>query len=113
MTAQLSYDWPKREGQTVNTLCHAWAAKAATGRRVFRVSRWLIILLVAGVLFPAAGWSGSGELTKAIKQSKDLQRQGKIEEALPFAEQALSIIKAIFGKDDLNVAILHDHLAAL
>ena len=53
-----------------------------------------------------AEWQPCYPLTRLI-------RQGKIEGALPFAEQALSSSKAIFGKDDLNVAILHDHLAAL
>ena len=52
-------------------------------------------------------------MTRAIKQSKELQSQGKYEEALPFAEQALSIAKGLFGRKDAKVAILLDNLAVL
>ncbi len=82
-------------------------------KSALRASRWLVICIIAGLIFPATGWSDKGDLTKALKQSKKLQSQGKYEEAVPFADQALSIAKGLFGRKDAKVAILLDNLAVL
>jgi tetratricopeptide (TPR) repeat protein len=78
-----------------------------------RASGWFAIFLLAGLVFSAPGWSQERELAEAIQQSHDMRAQGKLEEAVPFAEKALSMGKGIFGAKDPNVAILLDNLAVL
>ncbi|MBT4425904.1 MAG: tetratricopeptide repeat protein, partial [Rhodospirillaceae bacterium] len=73
-----------------------------------RASGWLVIFLLVGLVWSAPVWSQERELAEAITQSKDLRAQGKLEEAVPFAEKALSIGKAMFGAENPKVAILLD-----
>ncbi len=60
---------------------------------------WLLSVLVALVLWPAAAQGQSSELRNANNRAGELDTQGRYREALPFAEEALSLGEQEFGLD--------------
>ncbi len=65
------------------------------------------------VRWPAAAHGQSPELIDADKRYKDLYAQGRYEEALPFAEEALRLGEHEFGPDHPVIAALLTSVAEL
>ncbi len=62
-------------------------------------ARWLLAALLWLALLPTPVQSQSAALTSAYDRSKELYDQGRYEEALPFAEQALKLGEQEFRPD--------------
>jgi len=77
------------------------------------IHRWLLPVLVALVLWPAAAHSQSREFIDADNQFKGLYAEGRYAEALPFAEKALRLGEREFGADHPTTATLLNNLAEL
>ena len=74
---------------------------------------WMLSVVVALVLWPAVALGQSPELMAAHKRHADLYAQGHYQEALPFAEQALSLGEHEFGSEHPNTATLLNELALI
>ena len=72
---------------------------------------WLLSVLVALVLWPAAAQGQSAELTSAYNRAQELSAQGRYQEAIPFAEDALRLGEQEFGPDHPTTALLLNNLA--
>ncbi len=72
---------------------------------------WLLSVLVALVLWPAAAQGQSAELMNAYNQAGELRAQGRYQEALPFADEALRLGEQEFGLDHPTTATLRNNLA--
>ena len=64
--------------------------------------RWMLSVLAALVLWPAAAHGESPELTGAYNRYSKFHAQGRYQEALPFAEEALRLGERKFGPDTLR-----------
>ncbi len=75
------------------------------------ITRWLLVGLVGLALWPAAAHEQSPALEEAYKGFVDLYAQGRYQEALPFAEEALRLSEREFGPDHPDVATRLNGLA--
>ncbi len=75
--------------------------------------RWVLSVLVALLLWPAAVNGQSPGLMDAVDRFGDLFNQGRYEEALPFAEEAIRLAEDEFGFDHPAIAAYLRNLAAL
>ncbi len=74
---------------------------------------WFLSALVALVLWPAAAQGQSAELMNAYNRAGELSAQGRYQEALPFAEEALRLAEQEFGFDHPTTATQLNNLAEL
>ncbi len=74
---------------------------------------WLLSVLVALVLWPAAAQGQSAEFRNAYNRVGELYAQGRYQEALPFHEEALRLGEHEFGLDHPTTATLLNNLAVL
>ncbi|MEE8272044.1 MAG: tetratricopeptide repeat protein, partial [Alphaproteobacteria bacterium] len=65
---------------------------------------WLLSVLMALVLWPAAAQGQSVELISAYNRADELYAQGRYQEALPFHEEALRLGEQEFGLDHPTTA---------
>jgi len=72
-----------------------------------------IAILVALFLWPAAVFGQSPELMDAYDRSKELSAEGRYQEAIPFAKEALRLSEREFGPDDPTTGITLNNLAGL
>ncbi len=76
--------------------------------------RSLILAILAALwLWPFTAHGQSPELRDAYSRFKDLQAQGRYEQALPFAEQTLRLGEREFGPDHPTTATQLNQLAEL
>ncbi len=75
--------------------------------------RWMLSVLVALVLWPAVAHGQSRELNDAYNRAGELYAQGRYQEALPFAEEALRLSECEFSPDHLTTATMLHDLAVL
>src|SRR3954466_7446147 len=70
--------------------------------------RYLILLVALAAADPAAARQkeGQADLDAAFQRGAALRKQGKMAEALPQFEKALSLAKDVFGPDHLNTAAI-------
>ena len=78
-----------------------------------RKSRLLMVVLLCLVLWPGTTLGQSSALMDAFNRYKELDAQGRYEEALPFAEQALKLGKEEFGPGHRHTASFLNNLAGL
>ena len=83
--------------------------------KTFISARWLLVgLLGLGLwLSPGTTYGQSQELVEAANQYVALYRQGRYEEALPFAQKAVRLGEQEFGANDPTFATLINNLAEL
>ncbi len=74
---------------------------------------WLLSVLVALVLWPAAAQGQSVEFRNAHNRVGELYAQGRYQEALPFAEEAVRLGEQEFGLDHPITATQLNNLAEL
>ena len=70
-----------------------------------------IAILVALFLWPAAVFGQSPELMDAYDRSKELSAEGRYQEAIPFAKEALRLSEREFGPDHPNTGAVLNNLA--
>ena len=75
------------------------------------VRRWMLPVLAALVLWSGAAQGQSPALVEAHDRFLDLYTQGRYQEALPYAEEALSLSEREFGLDHPDVAVRLNALA--
>jgi len=63
-----------------------------------------IAILVALFLWPAAVFGQSPELMDAYNQANELSAEGRYQEAIPFAKEAVRLSEREFGPDDSTTA---------
>ncbi len=76
-------------------------------------ARWLVAAFLSLALWPGLVQSQSAALVDAYQQSSELYAQGRYQEALPFAKEALRLGTEEFGPNDPTTATLLNNLASL
>ena len=71
--------------------------------------RYLIVV----VLILCGSFAQADELQDAYDQYKALNEQGKYQEALPFAQEAVRLAETKFGKDDDDTSVYLNNLGLL
>ena len=74
---------------------------------------WIWFVLAGLWLWPTVARGQSEEFRETYKRSGELYAQGRYQEALPFAEEALRLGHQEFGPDDPATATLLNNLASL
>src|SRR5271156_2470974 len=86
-------------------------------RPLVGVRRMILLVTVLGIGWPVAAWAQTADAEKELRASfgkaMALQRQGQYREALPYYQKALDLAPSVFGKDDLNTAVIQNNLANL
>ena len=72
-----------------------------------------IAILVALFLWPAAVFGQSPELMDAYNRANELSDEGRYQEAIPFAKEALRLSEREFGPAHQNTGIMLSGLANL
>ena len=72
-----------------------------------------IVILVALFLWPAAVFGQSPEFWDAYDRANELSAEGRYQEAIPFAKEALRLSEREFGPNDPTTAITINNLALL
>ncbi len=75
------------------------------------IGRLILPLVVALWLWPVAAQAQAAALMEAYNQAIALYDQGRYEEAIPFAEEALKLGEREFGPDHPTTATLLNNLA--
>ncbi len=75
--------------------------------------RWLLAALLWVALWPALVQCKSAALMDAYNQFDELDDQGRYQEAIPFAEEALRLGEEEFGPNDPTTTNLLSNLAVL
>ena len=70
-----------------------------------------IAILVALFLWPAAVFGQSPEFTDAHNRANELSAEGRYQEAIPFAKEALRLSEREFGPAHQNTGSTLDNLA--
>ena len=73
----------------------------------------IAVVLLTGTAQPPTAWAQSAELDAAFRQYKQLQRQGKYAEAIPFAQTFIVLAKEEFGDTHQHYALGLNNLALL
>ena len=76
-------------------------------------TRWFLAGLLCMALWPAAAQAQSPELADAYNRYSELRAEGRYQDALPFAKEALRLGEPVFGSDHRNTATLLNNIAAL
>ena len=76
-------------------------------------ARFAALFGAAILLFSSPSFAASTSFQEALKSSSELYEQGRFQEAIPHAKQALTIAEQEIGTDDVAFAALLDNLAAL
>ena len=71
----------------------------------------IALIITASALFCVT--VNADELQDVYKQYANLKQQGKYQEALPFAQEAVRLGEARLGKDDITTSIYLSDLALL
>ena len=80
---------------------------------ITKIRQWLFAGLLCLALWPGAAGGQSSELKAAYKQFNHLYAQGRYQEAIPFAEEAVRLGEEEFGPDHPTTATLLNNLAEL
>ena len=74
---------------------------------------WKLLILVALFLWPAAVFGQSPELIDAYNRANELSGEGRYQEAIPFAKEALRLSEGEFGNDDPTTGSTLNNLGEL
>ncbi len=77
------------------------------------ISRFAVLFAAAILLFSSPAFASSTSFGDALKSSSELYEQGRFQEAIPYAKEALAIAEREIGADHVAFAGLLDNLAAL
>ena len=75
--------------------------------------RLATLAAAAAILFASPALAASDSFEDAMNSSSALYEQGRFQEAIPHAKEALAIAEREFGADDVACAAVLDNLAAL
>ena len=75
--------------------------------------RLATLAAAAAILFASSALAASDSFEDAMNSSSALYEQGRFQEAIPHAKEALAIAEREFGADDVACAAVLDNLAAL
>ncbi len=76
-------------------------------------TKWLLAGLLCLALWPGAAHGQSSALMDAYNRYSELYAQGRYDEALPFAKNALKLGEQEFGSDQRHTASFLNNLALL
>ena len=76
-------------------------------------SRFTALFAAAVILFSSPAFAASDRFQDALDSSSTLYEQGRFQEAIPHAKEAIAIAEHEIGTDDVAYAALLDNLAAL
>ena len=76
-------------------------------------SRFAALFAAATILFSSPTFSASGSYQDALSSSSTLYEQGRFQETIPHAKEAIAIAEREIGADDIVYAALLDNLAGL
>ena len=75
--------------------------------------RWLLTGLLGLALWPGEAGAQSPELRGAYERARELYTQGRYQEAIPFAKEAVRLDEQEFGLDHPRTATALNNLGAL
>ena len=77
------------------------------------MKRLLFILLASAWLWPAGLHAQSDALKSAFENYQELNEQGRYREAIPYAQEALTLAEEEYGPENPAVALVLNDLAHL
>ncbi len=75
--------------------------------------RFAALIAAATILFSSPAFAASESFEDALQSSSELYEQGRFQEAIPHAKEALALAEQQISTDDVTYAALLDNLAAL